>query len=112
VSVDGKFYPCERTVGDDFVIGDVDNGVDLRRVKALIDGYLRLSDGDCSDCWAVRLCKVCFSMARRGHRLSLSKKRQNCVNERRKVQEALSMYATITERNPSAFDFVKEMVFE
>lgn len=112
VSVNGKFCPCERTVGNDFVLGDVDSGVDLVRVKRLIDNYLELSTTECSHCWAVRLCKLCFSMARRGDSLDKKRKRQRCVTERDSLHKTLKMYATITEQNPSAFDFVKEMVFE
>ena len=112
VSVDGKFYPCERTIGSDFVIGDVDSGVDLIRVKKLIDDYLELSTPECTHCWAVRLCKLCFSMARRGDRLDKDRKMQRCVTERDSLHSALRMYATIMEQNPLAFDFVKEMIFE
>ena len=112
VSVDGNYYPCERVLGDDFKIGDVDHGVEPDRVKNLIKNYVNISTPDCFSCWAVRLCRMCYSMARKGPHMDRNRKRTQCFTERQNMHEALVTYMEILERNPDGFDFVKDMVFE
>jgi uncharacterized protein len=112
VSVDGDYYPCERVVGDDFRIGDVETGIQAERVKRLIKNYMFLSAPDCFNCWAVRLCRMCFSMARKGGHMDRDRKRLQCDAERRNMHQALVTYMKIMEQNPEGFDFVKDMVFE
>ncbi len=111
VDTDGRFYPCER-MGNAFCIGDVHTGLKVSAITKLIDQYIDLSTQDCTKCWALRLCKLCFALARRENELDPERKKQNCVAERKKLHEALVTYATIMETNPSAFDFVREMTFE
>jgi uncharacterized protein len=112
VSVDGGYYPCERVLGEDFRIGDVENGVQPERVKRLVEDYMRLSAPDCFNCWAVRLCRMCFSMARKGGNMDRDRKRTQCDAERGNMHQALVTYMKIVEKNPNSFDFVKDMVFE
>lgn len=110
VTTNGDFYPCER-VGNAFYLGNVRMGLDTGKVLSLIQHYIEISVSDCIQCWAVRLCSLCFASAREGDRLSINRKRQNCSIERKTIADALVTYTTILEQNPRAFDFVKEMKF-
>jgi len=109
VSVDGKFYPCER-VGETFCIGNVDKGIEPRKVKSIVKKYIDGSN-DCLNCWAVRLCTVCFTSARKGHRFDFGRKKEICVNVKNDLHDSLVLYARIMEKNPKAFDFVKDIIY-
>jgi len=112
VSADGCYYPCEKTIGSDFKLGNVERDIDIDSVRQLIDKYIAISTEDCTKCWAVRLCSLCFFMARRGDRLDRGRKMDYCAQERAGIDSALRMYTTILERNPSAFEFTRTMVVE
>jgi len=66
VSADGKYYPCERVLGSDFMIGDVDNGVGPDRVKRLIENYIQLSTPDCFNCRAEKAVQALFFDGKKG----------------------------------------------
>ena len=109
VDTDGRFYPCER-VGGAFCIGDVDKGTEIKKVRSMIKKYIDGS-ADCLNCWAVRLCDSCFTSARKGHEFDFERKKQICFKERSVLHDNLIFYAEIMEKNPKAFDFIKDMVF-
>lgn len=110
VTTEGMFYPCERT-GNAFFLGDTKTGLVLSRILNLINHYLESSTPECIQCWAVRLCSLCFASSRRGDKLSFCRKKQHCFVERKTLHNALVTYSTILEQNPYAFDFVKKMIF-
>jgi len=112
VTVDGKYYPCERVVGDEFRLGDVEKGIEAEQVKRLVENYMGLSTPDCFNCWAVRLCRMCFSMARKGGRLDRERKSLQCDATRGNMDQVMVTYMRIMEQNAKGFDFVKDMVFE
>ncbi len=110
VDVEGKFYPCER-VGAAFCIGNVNTGIERRKVRSVIKRYIDDSTEDCTNCWIVRLCGLCFASARKNHHFDYGRKREHCSNERFNFHKSFINYAEIMERNPKAFDFVKDMPF-
>jgi len=110
VTAEGKFYPCER-VGNAFYLGNVASGLEERKMLNTINHYKEVSTPDCIQCWAVRLCKLCFASARKGNELNLDRKKRNCLIERKNLHEALVTYSKISEQNSHAFDFVKKMIF-
>ena len=110
VDVHGDFRPCER-VGQAFVIGNIRDGLDLDRMRALASDYVDMSSDDCATCWAARLCALCFASARRGGALDIERKREACSSQRATLMDALITYVSILERNPNALDYVKNVVF-
>jgi uncharacterized protein len=56
LSQDGGFYPCHRFVGmEDYRMGDIDNGMDLRLQEKILD--LAVDNRPvCKDCWARYFC--------------------------------------------------------
>ncbi len=60
VTVDGRFQPCERT-GEMLELGHVQGGVDTAAVGKLQEGFFKAVQGNCADCWALRLCGVCYA---------------------------------------------------
>ncbi|SCY09280.1 uncharacterized protein SAMN05660668_01384 [Pseudobutyrivibrio sp. AR14] len=61
ITTDGKILVCEKVdeACDCFEIGDVYNGLDIKKVERLIDVTLKYLN-KCKNCWAARFCKVCF----------------------------------------------------
>ena len=60
VMPDGSFHPCERT-GSAMPIGDVKAGIVPDRVGRLQREFHDALADRCRDCWALRLCGLCFA---------------------------------------------------
>ena len=61
VAVDGCIHPCERT-GVSMPLGDLASGVELSRVRALHRNFHEAVSERCGQCWALRLCRLCFAV--------------------------------------------------
>lgn len=102
VSPDGRFYMCEK-IGRALPIGDLESGLDVGAILENIKEYIALSEPRCLDCWAQRLCKVCFLRALKGNRFDRERKDENCRAVKRSVLGALQTYCEVMSRNPGAF---------
>lgn len=60
----GDILPCER-VARSLVIGNVERGIDFKQVALLREAYALSLRARCQDCWAVRLCDLCFAALQR-----------------------------------------------
>jgi uncharacterized protein len=109
VDTAGRFQPCER-FNDTLFIGDVDHGFDEDKLFGLVDDYIAISEQECCDCWAVRLCRTCFVSAN-GNGLDAGHKREHCVLERRSLEGSLSLYCRLMERDPECLDHLHDIVF-
>lgn len=97
VDVDGAYKICERSHGTPD-IGSVDEGVNLDRVKAVIDAYCEGSIGDCASCEVVSLCNACFANAFVDGRFDISAKRKWCETARPALKRRLQGYADLVQR--------------
>lgn len=104
VTSDGRYYPCERcnSIGS-LNIGDVGLGIDLDKVIDIIAKANALMQEDCSDCWACRLCFMCYGMMEAKDNLSQEQKKKSCNIIRNMYNVYLSNYCKIMEKNPNAF---------
>ncbi|MDR1473268.1 MAG: radical SAM protein [Lactobacillales bacterium] len=61
ITVDGKIVVCEKVNEDNetFCIGNVSTGIDLQKVRNLVEKTLEKTQ-KCKDCWAAKFCKLCF----------------------------------------------------
>ncbi len=108
VTSEGTFHPCEK-VGTAFRIGNVARGIDEQEVRNLVNEYVETVKNRCVGCWAARLCSLCFARVRKGNIIDQNRWVRECECERKLLHYGLSMYATIMEENPSAFDFVQDI---
>lgn len=99
VRVDGEYRLCERAHGVP-ALGNVWDGVNLERVKAVIDDYCHYSWFDCKDCPTASICKLCFAHAFKNGRLDMDKKREICKGSKQLQIENLKTYAFIAETYP------------
>lgn len=82
VTTDGKIIVCEKVDESQeiFEIGDVYNGIDINKVKRLIDTTLKCLD-KCRHCWAARFCSICFMDILKTNGEYCEKSRENVATE-------------------------------
>ncbi|MBN2416875.1 radical SAM protein [bacterium] len=108
VDVNGDFYPCER-VSRRYIIGNIQNGLDYKKIYKLLEEWNDIFHENCIDCWALRFCSKCFT-----HFLtndSLHKKTEFlklCQSERSRWFNALVRFCAISEENENYFKTVSE----
>ena len=73
IGADGKFNVCERT-GDFFTLGDLKNGFNETVLLQAINDVMQFVNQNCKECWAQRICLICF---------------QNLVNEQGKIRKKI-----------------------
>jgi uncharacterized protein len=102
VDTGGKFHLCEK--GNlKFSFGDVNNGLNVKKIFALIDQYAESAD-HCKHCWALRFCNSCFISAVKNDHFSKERKEEDCQATRKYVLNRLQTYIYLVERNPKLFD--------
>ena len=107
VSASGRFYPCEKLYDyGDMEIGDIESGFDVKKIVGFVREYCEQAVEDCRHCWALRLCGDCFLTFRGGGSWDLAKRRDFCAGQRSMWVSALALYATILEKNSSAFEYL------
>jgi uncharacterized protein len=72
VDVKGDIHICER-VSHNFPIGDVENGMNFRRIYKIIQDYLKNMD-ECPECKINKRCDKCFAHFMAGKKFILSSK--------------------------------------
>lgn len=111
VRVDGKFSVCER-IGCSPDIGNVDEGISLEKIKKYyVDDYAEKSLKNCSDCWAVQLCGVCYSRCFDENGLDMKRKKVLCENSRFVLYNALRRYHMLLEEYPEMLEEYNEIEF-
>lgn len=98
VTADGDFYPCERVseTSDVMKIGDYINGIDIEKVKNLLN-IGQLTEDKCKNCFAVRYCTVCAKNCDNNGKLCAELKASNCANVRSEVIDNFKDYLFIKE---------------
>jgi|YNPNPStandDraft_1061719.scaffolds.fasta_scaffold32498_3 uncharacterized protein len=112
VRVNGEILVCEKCMdyGGILSIGDVWNGIDPDKVYKLLDDYCRLTEKECCNCWANRMCWVCAERATRDNRLDPDAKREYCQKHRQFLDHSLRFYCSILEKNIESFSFMKNIL--
>jgi uncharacterized protein len=108
VDTAGKFFMCEK-VGTNYNIGDVGNGLDFKKIFDFLTSYANFFK-DCSECWALRFCKKCFTDIRKGAEFSRERKNNLCKFMLDKIEANLISFCEIRDKNPEAFSIFKDVV--
>lgn len=101
-TVEGYYTVCER-VNSGLIIGDVRYGIDPTKVISLVERYIQMSNADCSRCWGVRFCNICFT-AIYGNQFDIERKRQVCNLFLKELENMMKLYCSVRELNYTAFD--------
>lgn len=113
VRVDGALQPCER-VGDSLVIGRLPDGIDLVLARALDERLLDALGGRCRDCWAARLCDLCYAVlaplepAAGGRAVPVPE--ELCAETRARIADDLRLYLRLWRAGDEATAFLKTAV--
>lgn len=108
ISVDGKIHICEKisTFAPD--IGDVYKGHDLEKIQQIyIDDYSERSIKDCSRCWALRVCEICYApVFNEVGELDIEKKRKTCHVMKKTMEQTISYFAALMEENVDKLNYL------
>lgn len=88
VTVDGKFFPCERVdeESSELCIGDLKNGFDLENAKKILN-VAKITEKECRECWCYKMCSQCVAKAWREWKDRSSQSFGNGANNRGKMQK-------------------------
>ena len=110
VCTNGNYKLCEK-MGESPFIGHVDTGVNFDAVKKYyISQYEEKSLKDCSNCWAVNMCNVCYCTCYKEDGLDLEQKRAMCISSRESALAGLKLYYEVYERNPKIIEQISKIV--
>ena len=98
VTVEGKFYPCERVSESSTVaqIGDVYSGIDEEKALSVLN-IERISTEKCKKCWAYFFCHLCVAHADDGNKMSQCKLCKACDESKMNVEEMMKDYVVLRE---------------
>ncbi len=100
VTVDGKFYPCERVNEESYVmnIGNIHEGFDENKILDLMN-FGKLTEEECKTCWAFRFCELCPISADKDSELSRSMKLKKCEEMKIKLETNIKEYLLLKDFN-------------
>lgn len=109
VSTDGSYRVCER-IGTAPVIGHVDTGLDAEAViKSYIEAYDAESLPNCSQCWAINLCDICYASCYDEHGINMKEKMVRCEYTRSKFATWLQYYHELLETKPEIIQNISQI---
>lgn len=96
VTVEGKFYPCERVSESSKVaqIGDVYSGINEEKALSVLN-IERISTEKCKNCWAYFFCHLCVAQADDGNKMSRCKLCKACGESKMNVEETMKDYVVL-----------------
>jgi uncharacterized protein len=108
VSTKGDLFICER-MGEHICVGNVKRGFDLEAIFGLMEKWRSIIEKECINCWALRLCKLCFVQARKGEKLDVKRLKECCGETRKSIDQALRIFTSVMEKNNNAFRYMKSI---
>lgn len=106
LTVDGKFYPCER-VNENWnftCIGTLEEGLDVSKIKKLTN-LERFTSKKCRSCWVYSFCEICLSGVEGEKKIDVSRINDRCSSMRWTIEERLKDYCLL---KVLGFDFREE----
>ena len=98
VNVDGDIFPCEKIneLSENMKIGNVYSGFSMDKCLNLLN-IATLTEAECKQCWASRLCYLCCLFCEKNGELSRSQRLSNCKMVRQHLIEYFKIYACLME---------------
>ena len=108
ISSDGTIRVCEKIATNAPAIGHINRGFDIDTIKKVyIDEYAERSIKDCSQCWALRICDLCYVAAFNDNgEFDLIKKRKTCRSMVNYMEQVLRNFITLINKNPDELDYL------
>ena len=107
VKANGDMIVCEK-IGISPIIGNVWTGFKAKETyEVYVKDYIEKSLQDCSKCWAIKLCKICYSDCFENNVVDIEKKRFYCKDMRKVILRNLETYFEIRENYPQYLEILK-----
>ena len=107
VKSNGDILVCEK-IGNSPIIGNINVGIDIEKIKhKYIEEYANKSLEDCSNCWAINLCNICYANCYTTNGIDMDLKRENCASLLETLKTNLSVFYSIAEEYPELLDVLK-----
>ncbi len=100
VRAHGEYDMCER-VNETMPIGCLEKGVNLEKIKKIIDNFNETVGKDCWSCPINNICNFCFAMCMGDGKFQLP---ISCEESRNNFSQYFSVVNSILEENPKAYD--------
>lgn len=101
VAPDEKIYMCEK-VTQSCSIGDLDNGISMKKINALSNKYLHILNHQCQNCNISRLCGMCYAHMIKDNDLYFPE--NTCENLARGIKNALCIYYSLLETSKESME--------
>jgi uncharacterized protein len=110
ITTEGNFSLCEK-IGNAPFIGNVEDGINLDKIKKhYLDDYINISKKMCADCWAIRLCGLCYVDCYNADGIVEEYKEDLCGSTIFGVERALIDYHEVLERFPERLEYLNDIV--
>ena len=96
VTVDGKFFPCERVdeESSELCIGDLKNGFDLENAKKILN-VAKITEKECRECWCYKMCSQCVAKAGENGKIEAANRLKWCKQSRENAEEYIKNYIVL-----------------
>lgn len=96
VTVEGKFFPCERVdeESSELCIGSLESGFDLENAKKILN-IAKITEKECSACWCYKMCSQCVAKAGENGRIEASNRLKWCDQSRKNAEEFIKNYIVL-----------------
>lgn len=92
VNVDGELYPCEKVPElHNMCIGNLKDGFDQSKVNQIMN-IGKLTEKECMNCWALRLCSSCINDIECNEECELCRENKLKTCKERKINAMLDLY--------------------
>jgi uncharacterized protein len=112
VTTEGYYYTCERgPEGEKMRIGSVREGIDITKIRQLLQRFVELAKDHCRLCWCLPTCRAgCMVTVTEGEDLSENSRRFACATHRNVTHRTMRDIARILEEEPHALDYFENIV--
>lgn len=96
VTVDGKFFPCERVdeESEELCIGSLESGFDLENAAKILN-IAKITEKECSKCWCYKMCSQCVAKAGENGKIEPSNRLKWCNQTRKNAEEYIKNYIVL-----------------
>ncbi|GAA0106759.1 radical SAM protein [Paraclostridium sordellii] len=111
LTVNGDFAVCER-IGPSPFIGNVDEGINFENVKKYyIDDFVNEVIKYCNDCWAVHMCKLCYTNCYNEEGVHIPYRHLQCIMQRNSIYKDLVLYHELLEKDPQSLSYLNDIKY-
>ena len=96
VTVEGKFFPCERVdeTAENLCIGNLEDGIEIDKVLSILN-VAQLTTENCKDCWCYKMCYQCVSKAQKDGRIDASARLMWCSQTKENIENIIRNYIVL-----------------